>query len=319
MRGPACLLVPLACTSVAWAQSLESLRQQLRTDLRQAHFAQTMLGLVLLADELELSGASYEIDNATNTELQTVSMPFHSRQSDGDGPRLYYEGTLGFAQAKERVDDIYQGTSPGNEAAITTRWRTYGVLGGLGVELPVAAEWTATPIVDVGVGRIENDTDYAGPGSAAIRALADGIAFNWDALAATGGLAGRVDWRHTIDDERRLDVIARYDIRWTDTFDADDSAQEFTARSQLFTLHGDLTGPTGMLVQEKPVQWQASAAFRAFPEGDLFGVDHYVQFGGALLVPTGDRIPYGSGLAFSAAVMLGEDFFGWTIGGRLMF
>ncbi len=108
-------------------------------------------------------------------------------------------------------------------------------------------------------------------------------------------------------------------MRWTETIAEDDPAQDFVARSQLVTLHGDLFGPTGVTRHERPVEWQLSAALRAFPEGDLFGVDHYVQVGAGLVVPTGDDLPIGNGFAISAAIMWGEDLFGWSVGGRLLF
>jgi hypothetical protein len=313
-------LVPFALLPVATAQALAEARAQLREDLRAIHFAQSLLGLVLLSDELELTGARYKIDDDDGTTLWAMGLPFYQSSAPfGGGPKLLLEGALGFAEARQHTDDLFGGTSPGNATSLGTRWRTYGVLGGAGLEFPLATELTAASLLDVGLAHIENDTHYGGPGAAAVAALADGIAFNWDALAATYGVAGRLDWRHAIDPQRSLELVGRYDVRWTETVVEDDEAQDFVARSQLVTLHGEYTAPTGLALHGQPVQWQASAAFRAFPEGDLFGVDHYVQFGGALLLPTGDALPLGSGVAFSAAVMLGEDVFGWTIGGRLMF
>ena len=310
----------LACGAAA--QDLSAARQQLRDDLSSANFAQSLLGLVMLSDELELSGASYTIDDDSSTDLQTYALPFHtSRPLRGDdGLRLHVEGTLGYAVARQGAADIYGGQLPGLQTAIDTKWRTYGALLGVGLEIPMAKDLTLTPIVDVGVSRIENDARFTGPGAAVTAAFTDGIAFNWDALAATYGGALRAGWKTDLSSRHRLELAGRYDIRWTETLQEDDEAQDFVARSQLLTLRADLFGPTGAKLFERELDWQLSSAYRHFPEGDLFGVDGYAQLGASLLVHTGDLgVLDASGFALGAAVMLGDNFRGWTFGVRVLF
>jgi hypothetical protein len=310
-----------ALAPAAYAQTIESLRDELRQNLRDIHFAQSMVGLVLLSDELELSGARYSFDDPEDTDITVYALPFHARKEPWgeDRPKLHIEGTIGWAEARQSVADAYGGQLPGLETALSTKWRTYGALVGGGLEFPIAKDLGVTPLLDLGLARVENRTRYAGPGAATTAALADGIAFNWDAIAFTYGGAVRVDWHRQLGPRHKLEVVSRYDVRWTETVTEDDVAQDFVARSQLITLHGDVTGPLGINMFEQPVDWQLGAAYRAFPENDLFGVNQYVQFSGSLLFRTGERLPYGNGFALSGAVMLGEDFHGWTLGFRLLF
>lgn len=172
-----------------------------------------------------------------------MALPFHREliPFGKSAPRLSLEGTLGFAEARQRIDDLYGGSLQGDETSVASRWRTYGALVGLGLEFRVTDEVTLAPTLDVGMAH-------------------------------------------------RLEVVGRYDVRWTETIAEDDPAQDFVARAQLVTLHGD-----------------------------LFDVDHYVQIGAGLLVPTADALPIGNGFAIGAAFMLGEDLIGWTVGGRLLF
>ncbi|MCU0867193.1 MAG: hypothetical protein MUC36_25710 [Planctomycetes bacterium] len=327
LRRPACrrLLTSALATAtigqLATAQTIEDLRDDLRQSLRDIQFAQSLVGLVLLSDELELSGARYSFDDVEDTDITVYALPFHSKQElwGKDRPKLHIEGTLGWAEARQSLADAYGGQLPGLETSLSTKWRTYGALLGGGLEFPVAKDLGVTPLVDLGLSRIENRTRYGGPGAAASAALFDGIAFNWDAIAFSYGGAVRVDWHRQLGPSHKLEVVGRYDVRWTETIQEDDPAQDFVTRSQLITLHGDVTGPLGMNLFEQPVDWQLGAAYRAFPEETLFGVDQYVQFSGSLLFRTGDRLPYGHGFALSGAVMLGEDFHGWTLGFRLLF
>lgn len=311
----------VATAATGSAQTLEDLRKQLSEDLRGIHFAQSLVGLVLLSDELELSGASYTVADDSSTEMTVYALPFHGSTAvwGEDRPSLYVEGTLGFAEARQGLADLYQGTLPGLETSVSSRWRTYGALLGTGLEFPVTPTLHVTPIVDAGVAWLENRTLYGGPGAPLTAALADGIAFNWDALTATYGCAGRVDWHHALGEHHELEVIGRYDVRWTEAFRVDDEAQDFVARSQLITLHAELTGPTGFTWREQTVDWQLMTAWRAFPEGTLFGVDNYVQLGGGLILNTGDGLPAGRAIEVKAAVMFGNDFQGWTVGAGLLF
>ena len=302
-------------------QSLEELRQQLSNDLRQVHFVQSLLGLVLLSYELELSGGSYSINDAESTSLSSLSLPCHTDfQPWGAGaPRVYFEGSLGYADAKQSTQDIYNGSSPLLQTSVTTHWRTYGAVGGLGIAYPLRNDLTFTPIVNAAIAHIENRSDYGGPGANLTAALADGIAFNWDALALTYGAAARLDWQHQLNAALRCQIIARYDLRFTDTVQTDDVSQEFFARSQLLTLRTDLFGPANMTVFKAPLDWQLTLAYRYFPEVTLFGVRDYFEVGASVLANCGDSLPLVSALGISTTAFFGEDFTGWTIGVRMTF
>ncbi len=179
--GAALMAGPIA------AQDLQAIRNQLRQDLASTNFAQSLLGLVMLSDELELGSASYEIDDGASTDVRTYSLPFHSTLDvfGASRPRLYVEGTLGWAEARQGTANLFAGALPGFETAVDTKWTTYGALLGLGLQFEPLPEVLVTPIVDLGLSRLENDTRFAGPGAAAAAALTDGIAFNWDAMTLT--------------------------------------------------------------------------------------------------------------------------------------
>lgn len=315
---PASLL--LAATAAA--QDLDALRQQLREDLGSVHFAQSLLGLVMLSDELELSGASYWIDDDVSTDVSTFSLPFHSTVDlwGGDRPRLHVEGTVGWAQARQGTADLYRGLLPGLETTVDTKWTTYGGLVGVGLQFQPREQLTITPLLDLGLAYLDNDTRLTGPGAAVTAALTDGIAFNWDAFTLSYGVALRACWQQPLGEHHRLVLTGRYDVRWNDAFATDDPAQDFTTRTQLLTLYGDLFGPAGFDVFGVPAEWQLTPAYRAFVEGDLFSVDGYLELGASLLIHTGDQgLPGTDGFAVGGAVMLGDDLTGWTFGCRVLF
>lgn len=315
-------IAALVAAAPAAAQDLTGIRNQLRQDLASTNFAQGLLGLVMLSDELELGSATYEVDDGSSTDVKTYSLPFHTTVDvfGAERPRLHVEGTLGWAEARQGAADLFGGQLPGSEAAVDTKWTTYGALLGLGLQFQPLPDLLVTPIVDLGVSRLENDTRFNGPGAGLASALTDGIAFNWDAMTLTYGGALRAAWRRPLSERYRLEASGRYDLRWNDAFATDDPAQDFTARTQMLTVRGDLFGPAGFDLFEKPVEWQLTSAYRAFVEGDLFGVDGYVQFGASLLIHTGDKgLPGTGGFALGGDVMIGDDFEGWAVGFRVLF
>ncbi|MCB9914952.1 MAG: hypothetical protein H6828_07355 [Planctomycetes bacterium] len=312
----AALVAALALAPDAGAQDLEALRELLRDQLESSHFAGGLLTLVMFSNEFAVTGAQYSIEDGYATELRTLILPWHTtlRPGGADAPGLYLEGVAGRITAWQHVDDVWAGDLPGAETEVGTRWRSDSVLAGVGVELPLGEELTLTPIVHLGISHYENDTQYLGPGAATTAALLDGLAFNWDGYAWTRGLAARVDWGRPVGDALELDVVGRYDLRWADSFHESDRAQAFSVRGQTASLHGELSGPTGLRVLDGALGWRATLAERSQLEDDLFGNRHLVMIGGALeLDGTGAWSVPGTAV-LSGAWITGPDLEGWSLG-----
>lgn len=311
------LVLALPCA----AQSLEDLRRDLRQRLGEVHFAQALGGLVLASDELELSGAKFDFHDESDTELVALVLPFQRTLRPFADERfgLYLEGAVGHARATQRSSDLYSGRLPGFETAVDTDWSTYSALVGVGLSYDLTPTLQVSAIGDLGLAYLSNDADYSGPGAAVTAAIADGIAFNWDALASCHGTAARVDWSCPLDDERELELIARYDLRWTDTLSSDDPAQDFATRLQWLTLRGDVTGPTGIELLGGQLGWRGILGYRAFLEGDLFGAEDFFQIGGALELAEQQALPLLGGMSLSAGIFVGAELSGWIVGFNVSF
>lgn len=325
-------LAPLAaawCVFLAAAsspgQTLSDVRAELRQNLSASKFAAGLVGLTLLADELELAGATYDIDgSAADTRLTTLGLPFQKLlTTPGSPPDIYLEGAIGTALAKQSTGDIYQGAIPGLETAVDSDTRTYaGQIGG-GPQFALSPDFTLTPLVNVGLAYTENDADYAGPGTATTAAVLDGLAFNWDAWSASAGLGLRADYRRPLTDQHDFEAVARYDLRWSETFDATDDAQEFSSRAQVVTLRADFTGPTGFAWQGNTLDWRVFVASRHFLEADLFGSNDYLQLGGALSfggnLPKEMHLPDPARFVLSGSLLFGDNLTGFGFGLSMAF
>ncbi len=308
-----------------FGQSLGDTRDQLRNSLRNADFAATFTGLIVLSDELELSGASYKIDDdkagLSSGHLRSTALPFRKQFDPWEKTRtrLYVEGVLGYGKYSRTTSDIYSGLMPGMETSIDSDSTTLGGLVGIGAEFRLIEGLTLTPIVNAGLAYIKNDVDYGGPGADTSAAILDGLAFNWDGWTATGGGAFRINWVRPLGKGYKLETVGRYDIRWTDTFNTDSSAQEFSSRFQLLMLRTDITGPTGMTPFDRTLYWRVLAGYRHFLEGSLYDIQNIVLLGGGLEYDVTDMLPVGTRLTVKGGVILGENISGYTLGAGLSF
>jgi len=314
------LLVLVATTAVAAAQTLDDLRQDLRQRLSDVKFAKALGTLAIASEELSLSSASFSFDDAEDTTLTTFTLPFQ-RTLDVFGagaPAVHVEGVLGHACARQSSADVYDGTAPGLETSVTSDWSALSGLVGAGPAFALGERATFSPLLIGGLTHLENETDYGGPGAPFTAALADGIAFNWDATAWVAGAAAQLDWRHPFG-ELRLELLARYDVRWIGILQSDDPAQDFSTRAQIATLRADLTGPAGVNALSGAIDWRAFTAYRGFAEGDLFGNRSLFELGCALELTGARDLPLVDGAALHGSVFAGDGVRGWTVGVGLLF
>lgn len=312
-----CLLAVASWTVLSvHAQTLDDIRQDLRDSLRQAQFAGGFAGLIAASDELELSGATYWINSSADPKLSTLSLPYrHTFYPDCEGwPGLYFEGAIGYANSKESVADIFGGALPGLEASVKSDSSIYGGLIGLGPEFRLKERLTLAVIANGGLAHLENEADYGGPGAGLAAALLDGLALNWKANTVSSGGALRLDWIQDLGRKCELELAARYDLRWTKTFDTTDVAEEFTTRIQVLTLRADVTGPTGWKVHDNPVMWRSTLGYRYFAEGTLYDVRHIVLLSGGLEMDTDGLLPLGPTTSISGGLIVGPDVIGYTLG-----
>ena len=305
----------VACmTGTAHAQTIGSIREAFRDDLSRVSFGKSLTGLIVLSNELELSGSRIDFDDDGDTAITAFALPFgRTFQPWGDeAAGLYVEGAVGFAVAEQSTDDFFEGQAPGFETTIDTDWMSFSVIAGVGPSFEVAEGLRLAPVASVGLTYLRNETDYGGPGAAVTEAIADGLAFNWDALAVVSGIAGRAEYQRDLAEGYDLTLLARYDMRWTDTIREDDPAQRFFDRTQIATLRADVTGPMSWKPFDRDLRWRLFTGYRHFIEGDLFDAESYAQFGGGFEVD--NALPLGTKLTALGSVIVGDDLLGFTAG-----
>lgn len=313
-RLPLTLLL-VALPARAAAQTLDEVRDEIRTALDETNYTAFVTSLVDLSGENELAAANYRIDDGLGTRVGTLKLPYRTTfDADEDGEGWYVEGNLGYLEAEAVVPDFLAGTELSTR--IDADWKVYSVLAGGGYSFGPGEGVALTPLFDVLLARVESEACYSGAGAQLVPSLLDGLFFNWNAWILTYGPGLRFDWREPLSETVALETLARYDLRRSTTLSSTDPVQDEPVTSQRFTLRGDVTGPTPVRISGELMRWRATLGFAAFPgeTGDALGFDSIVSVGGALELPLGDSLPLVSELSLSGALLFGPDVSGWTVG-----
>jgi hypothetical protein len=308
-----------------FGQNIDDIRNKIQEDFSNTHFAAGFSELIIMADETELSGAHYEIDDSTdntsNTKIRIVAIPFHLRFYPWNDAitGIYIEGVIGYGKASQRATDIYSGRHPDLETSADNYWETLGGLIGIGPEFIITDELKMNLIINGGIAYIRSDADYKGPGAPTSQKILDGMIFNWSGWTAIWGGAIKFNWFHSLGRGYELEVVGRYDIRWTDTINSDNYIQEFSSHIQPITLRTDLVGPTCLTLFSRRLYWRALAGYRYFLDGSIFGTRQTILLGGGLEYDISDTIPFATRLHTRFGLIFGDNISGYTIGAGLSF
>ena len=311
----------LLAASVLPAQDLNQIRDQLRRDVQSTRYSTFIAAFAALTSEAEVSGGRLRVDGDVETALSVLTVPWRREVAlHDDWPLLRLEADLGYSTARIDVPDIYGGADPNIATRVTSEYQAFGAFFGAGPTLP-AGPLRVTPMLVTGLAYVDNDTDFAGPGAAVTQSLTERILFNWDATYLLYGGALRVELPETSLGDVKLRPLLRYDLRRTEDLDVDDASQGDAGTDQWLVARLELEGPTGLELQQRPLRWLGTLAYKRFfgDAEDVLGFADYFEIGGGLAWDCRELVPGLSQIGLRGAWFVGEDLRGFTIGGLFRF
>lgn len=311
-----CVLAYLTAAPLC-AQTIDQLRDLLRDSARNGRQVAFLAGLVDLSETSELAAADLRVHGDPHLDVTTLKLPLHRTLDLGrDWPAMRLEAGLGWFAGRTLFRDVWRGSLPGAETEARVRYDAISGYVGLGPRLDLGTDLALTPLADASLAYVTNDTDYAGPGAAITGALADGILFNWSAATIAYGGALLLEHDLELEHDRHLRSLVRYDLRAFDTIRSTDRAQDANASLQRAVARSEYAAPLGLDLFERPLHWNAHAAYVRYLGGDqdILGFVDYFEFGVGLTAPLRNNAPEASRVALSAAAIVGEDVRGYSIG-----
>ncbi len=299
------------------------IQDALRDAIENSRGLQLVTSLVDLAGDLELSGRTLSIDDSAGTRVTSTILPYRTVLGDPDssGVRPVVEAGAAYAKASAKVGDLFQGTRPGEELGVDTRWVGYGAQAGGGVEVDLGSGFRIAPVLLLGLHHVENVTHYSGPGTATWPAILDGILFNWQATVFSYGGAVRVEGSWEFGEGLRWTSVLRYDGRWHETLQSTDEAQEGLDPTHILTLRNELAGPFDFTVFDRPLGWSAMLNYRRYvgTTAETLDFTEYLELGAGVQIGVGDLVPVIAKINLGGAVIWGPDVRGWSVGVSVSF
>ncbi len=309
----------------AAAQSVQDVRRDIARVAQDGAFGKSVLGIAGFAAMPGVSAAEFRLDNGglPDTEVSRLALPL---SNDWEtlrilGAALHTELTLGWFTAEQDYGTFFRGTAfQGRPSSEINSWT--GVAG-LGLAFPVGERTTLTPLMMLGYGRVEDDTDFTGPGAARLGRATRGVLFNWRTDELIYGPAVKLDHATQLGADIGFEGTARANLILAETLDASHPALEGSSEAVVLTAHGELDGPTGATIAGRELRWLAFAAGTAFgaDAADSLGIDGFVELGAGLEIVDRSILPQIAleGASLRASVILGDGVTGWSLGGQLEF
>lgn len=305
----------LLVLATARAQTVEDLRNLLRGAVASSRQTAFVTGIIDLSETSELSAATLTVDGDPELHLSTIKLPWRHEYELGDGaPQLHVEAGLGWFHSEGVFPDLWSGSLPGFETEVRARWTGISAYLGAGPRFDLGHGLHLTPMLDGSVSYLTSDGDYAGPGAAVTAALTDGIFFNWSATSLAAGTSLLLEHDLDLGAQAGLASQLRYDLRAFDVVRSTDTAQDAEDAVHRLVARSEYRAPVGLALLERPLQWNAHAAYLRFlgPDADVIGFDDCFEFGLGLLLPLEGSLL--GAATMSGAVIVGDDVRGWTFG-----
>lgn len=306
----------VASTSLAPAQTIDDLRQQVRDLAGSARLTAFVAGVVDLSENADVAAGRFTIAPGPDLDVDTWKLPWSRDLSSGDDRLgLRVEVGVGYFLARSAVEDVWGGQLPGLEAGLKTRWEGVSGYAGVGPRIELGHGLHFAPLAALSLSYLENEALWSGPGEPVSRLLFDGILFDWHATTLACGLATRLEHDVQLGPHAQLASLLRYDVRRFDGIDSTDSAQDFEDTIERVVVRSEIALPTGLELFAAPLQWHAHLGYSRYlgQSEDVLGFRDAFEVGMGLAAAAPPSLPVRT-LRFDGAVVFGEDVRGWSAG-----
>lgn len=307
------------------AQATDQIRDIFRDAARKAQVGEAAQALTGFSALPGVSAARFLIDDdsdgASDSKATKLLLPLAHEVEDIGPPglSLHTELTLGYLELDQDIGDVASGTIL--ETSFDTRSQVFSAIGGLGVGYALGCCTTLKPMALIGYSRIEQDTDFSGPGAALLDAATDGILFNYTMdLALLGGAVEIAD-RRPLPHDLRFTGNLRYNHLYARAFRASDPVLETSSHFGVITGLAQLDGPTGAQAFGRDLRWIGFATHSSFPGNSdrALGFDYLFELGGGVEIVDREVVEGIEGLSLRASVLGGNGVIGWSAGFKLQF
>ena len=221
---------------------LDSLQASLSADKNQRSASATAgyAQLIGFISDASVSGYVLDVDNSLGSNINIVKLPLDHELAVFDKMKLSIRGGFNYASvdSKNILAGISSDTAkPESEA--------YSGMVGLMLAVPLSEHWTLKPVVDAGVGRIENTIVFKGADATQAKPLIQSLVTNWSANMVLVSTGLGLDYTNVFGDFT-LNFKANYNHTLISSFAEENKFAGFTEHTDLLHFGVDLVRPFEM-------------------------------------------------------------------------
>ena len=236
------------------------------------------------------------------------------------GAALYTELSLGYLKSSSDYNNLLHGSPL--ETDVDSTIKSFSLIPGIGLAVPLGEKFVFTPIVMVGWTRTEDDSSFAGRGAGTIEDATRGILFNFHTEDLLYGAALNLDYKDKMGADIDVEANLRFNQLFADTLSSTDSALDGTSNLGVLTGFLQFDGPTPFTVFDRGIRWiaftGASSFFQDAPTG--LGFDYFAELGGGIELVDKSIIKGVEGVSVRSSVIAGDNgLTGWSLGAQLEF
>lgn len=317
---PVLLLLVTSSMSVQADPLVDLIRDALRAAEKQADQGNAFQSLMMFGSMPGISAANFTVDDdPEDFKLNTIKLPLtHEFEPIRNGIRPYTELNLGYVTADET--EVLNLSTDG-PTRIEADYTGYSVLGGAGLSFPITENLVLRPIFMLGYSHLSEDTKLTGPYSDLLAKAGKDLIFDIEMNSYQIGGALELAYQRVLDDDIRLTSSLRYNLLYSEVYDASDSVLETNSDFGVLTARAESNGPTGKTAFGRDLRWIGfiGGSYLTGSQSDALGFDSFVEIGGGIELVDREVIEGIEGISLRASGIIGNNVTGWTFGAKLEF
>ncbi len=229
----ACALTPAQMDAL---QAKLSANSKGRSDGATAGYAQ-LIGFI---SDASVSGYVLDVNNSQGSSINIVKLPLEHELAVFDKMKMSVRGGFNYASVDSK--NILAGLS---SDTVKPTSEAYSGLVGLLFAVPLAEHWTLKPVVDVGIGRIDNSIAFQGADAIQAKPLVESLVINWSSNMVLVSTGLGLDYTRAFGNFK-LDVKANYNHTLISSFSESGNFNGFSEQTDLLHFAVDLARPWGI-------------------------------------------------------------------------
>ncbi|MEM1114324.1 MAG: hypothetical protein AAGI11_20600 [Pseudomonadota bacterium] len=287
---------------------LQRSRDRLDTDVRNSDIGAGYAQMLNFFVDPSISASRLDADDGTRYDVFKLPLQYEFALDERDW-RIAVRGTLSHAAAENEFslagfDDI-DGTWEADSAQL-----------GLGVILPAGEYFSWFLSGQFGISRLENDTDYGGPGAQAIFApLLDGILFNWETNARILGLGVGLDYKRRFAEMYDARITTRFSYNQIESYSESRDLPSFREETGTLSVSADIDHPWSLSLGSLPLFGTVHLGASAFTgqNRNVLGFTHFYLAGYSVGLNVAETNRFFEAFSLGAHVNFGGDVDGYSL------